>query len=294
MNDYIVKAITENNKFRIYALTGHDLVEKAMKNHETSRIASIVLGRALLGSLLVSSSVLKGEERMNLSFNGRGPIGKVVVEATANGVVRGYVTNPQLKTSYKEDGTLSVGDAVGSNGTLDITKFAPYSTPFIGQINLVDGEIGTDLTYYLAQSEQIPSLVGVSVYMADNDDVQYAAGFLIQALPGASDEEIAAIEKNVEQLPALHSLLAEGKTPEDIVQMLAGDQAIKILETNAIGLAKEPTKEDYAKMLKTLHKDEILAMINEDHGAEIKGKFSGKKIYFSEEELREILVEIDS
>ncbi|MCT4388214.1 Hsp33 family molecular chaperone HslO [Leuconostoc pseudomesenteroides] len=293
MADQFIKAITKNNDFRAFAVNGTNLVREAAQTHDTSRIASVVLGRGLLASTLMAQAVLKGEERLSIQLNGRGPIGNVVVEADAKGSVRGYVTNPQLDVILNDAGQLDVAQAVGHNGVLQVTKFAPYANPYIGQSQLVSGEIGDDFTYYLAQSEQIPSAIGVSVYMNEDDTVGVAGGFLVQALPGASDASIDQLEKALANMRPLSDMLSEGYTPLDILEEIFGKGEVNILQTAGVGLAAEPPKSAYAKMLATLPAEEIKAMIDEDDGAEVVGKFSGKRYFFTATELREILQQIE-
>lgn len=293
MADQFIKAITKNNDFRAFAVNGTNLVREAAQTHDTSRIASVVLGRGLLASTLMAQAVLKGEERLSIQLNGRGPIGNVVVEADAKGSVRGYVTNPQLDVILNDAGQLDVAQAVGHNGVLQVTKFAPYANPYIGQSQLVSGEIGDDFTYYLAQSEQIPSAIGVSVYMNEDDTVGVAGGLLVQALPGASDASIDQLEKALANMRPLSDMLSDGYTPLDILEEIFGKGEVNILQTAGVGLAAEPPKSAYAKMLATLPAEEIKAMIDEDDGAEVVGKFSGKRYFFTATELREILKQIE-
>ena len=293
MADQFIKAITKNNDFRAFAVNGTNLVREAAQTHDTSRIASVVLGRGLLASTLMAQAVLKGEERLSIQLNGRGPIGNVVVEADAKGSVRGYVTNPQLDVVLNDAGQLDVAQAVGHNGVLQVTKFAPYANPYIGQSQLVSGEIGDDFTYYLAQSEQIPSAIGVSVYMNEDDTVGVAGGFLVQALPGATDASIDQLEKALANMRPLSDMLSDGYTPLDILEEIFGKGEVNILQTAGVGLAAEPPKSAYAKMLATLPAAEIKAMIDEDDGAEVVGKFSGKRYFFTATELQEILQQIE-
>ena len=293
MADQFIKAITKNNDFRAFAVNGTNLVREAAQTHDTTRIASVVLGRGLLASTLMAQAVLKGEERLSIQLNGRGPIGNVVVEADAKGSVRGYVTNPQLDVVLNDAGQMDVAQAVGHNGVLQVTKFAPYANPYIGQSQLVSGEIGDDFTYYLAQSEQIPSAIGVSVYMNEDDTVGVAGGFLVQALPGASDASIDQLEKALANMRPLSDMLSDRYTPLDILEEIFGKGEVNILQTAGVGLAAEPPKSAYAKMLATLPAEEIKAMIDEDDGAEVVGKFSGKRYFFTATELREILQQIE-
>lgn len=293
MADQFIKAITKNNDFRAFAVNGTNLVREAAQTHYTTRIASVVLGRGLLASTLMAQAVLKGEERLSIQLNGRGPIGNVVVEADAKGSVRGYVTNPQLDVVLNDAGQLDVAQAVGHNGVLQVTKFAPYANPYIGQSQLVSGEIGDDFTYYLAQSEQIPSAIGVSVYMNEDDTVGVAGGFLVQALPDASDASIDQLEKALANMRPLSDMLSDGYTPLNILEEIFGKGEVNILQTAGVGLAAEPPKSAYAKMLATLPAAEIKAMIDEDDGAEVVGKFSGKRYFFTATELQEILQQIE-
>lgn len=293
MSDQFIKTVTKNKYFRAYALNGTQFVREAAATHETSRLAAIVLGRGLLATTLTAQSVLKGEERLAIQINGRGPIGNVVAEADAKGSVRGYVTNPQLEPIFDAEGKLDVAQAVGTNGFLQITKFAPYANPYIGQSQLVSGEIGDDFTYYLAQSEQIPSVVGVSVYMNQDDTVEVAGGFLVQALPDATDEAIDDLEAALKNMKPLADMLVAGYTPLEILEEIFGQGEVEILQVAGVGLAAEPTKAAYRDMLTTLPAEEVQAMIDEDGGAEIVGKFSGKRYFFTADELREIVIEIN-
>ncbi|MGX7041937.1 Hsp33 family molecular chaperone HslO [Leuconostoc holzapfelii] len=293
MSDQFIKTVTKNKYFRAYALNGTQFVREAAATHETSRLAAVVLGRGLLATTLTAQSVLKGEERLAIQINGRGPIGNVVAEADAKGSVRGYVTNPQLEPIFDAEGKLDVAQAVGTNGFLQITKFAPYANPYIGQSQLVSGEIGDDFTYYLAQSEQIPSVVGVSVYMNQDDTVEVAGGFLVQALPDATDEAIDDLEAALKNMKPLADMLVAGYTPLEILEEIFGQGEVEILQVAGVGLAAEPTKAAYRDMLTTLPAEEVQAMIDEDGGAEIVGKFSGKRYFFTADELREIVIEIN-
>lgn len=294
MSDQFIKTITKNKYFRAYALDGTNFVREAATAHNTSRLASIVLGRGLLATTLTAQSVLKGEERLAIQINGRGPIGNIVVEADAKGSVRGYVTNSQIEPVFDEQGQLDVAEAVGKNGFLQVTKFAPYSNPYIGQSQLVSGEIGDDFTYYLAQSEQIPSVVGVSVYMNTDDMVESAGGFLIQALPDATDAAIDELETAIKGLKPLSDMLVDGYTPLEILEDVFGKGEVEILQVAGVGLAAEPSKDDYRDMLTTLPATEVQAMIDEDDGAEVVGKFSGKRYFFTSQELRDVILEINA
>ena len=289
MQDYIVKSTTIDGKFRAMAINSTNLVREATDNHQTSRIASVVLGRALTSTLLMANSILKGEEQLAVRINGRGSIGNIVTEADAQGGVRGYVTNKEIDSVFDQQKALDIPAVVGTNGTIQVTKVAPFSEPYFSQTKIATGEIGTDFIYYLAQSEQIPTALGVSVYMDDNNQISAAGGFIIQTLPGTTEDDLQQIEKQLTDLPSIPSILLENKTPENILEKIFGTNQIQHLETQEIYLLTDGDKEYYAEALSSLPKEDIQMMIDEDKGAEVVSRFSNQKFYFSEEELIDIL-----
>ena len=196
--DYLVKAVAENGMFRAYAVNATHLVAEAQRIHGTWSAASAALGRTLIGTLLLSTSGLQGDAGLTVKIQGNGPVGFIVADGTANGTVKGYVHNPHVNLPLNSKGKIDVAGAVGHQGTLAVTKMNPGDkTPYTGEVDLVSGELGDDFTYYLAQSEQIPSAVGLSVFVEKDDQIGVAGGFMVQVLPGAKDEQIADLEKSI-------------------------------------------------------------------------------------------------
>lgn len=202
MADKLIRAVTDDGKFRAIAIEATDMMKTVATFHDASQLGITILGRALLGSLMVSNAILKGDERLAISIDGQGPAGKVVVEASAQGEVRGYVTNPKVTLPLTPKGQPDVANAVGTDGFLSVTKDFGANEPFTGQVALVTGEIGDDLTYYMAKSEQIPSAVAVSVLVDPDGTVVTAGGFMVSTLPDATDEDIAALEDKLANFPA--------------------------------------------------------------------------------------------
>ncbi|KIU20615.1 Hsp33 family molecular chaperone HslO [Weissella cibaria] len=294
MTDTLVRAVTTDGNFRAIAIDATEMMAEVAKFHEASQLGTTVLGRALLGSLMVSNAILKGDERLAVVINGDGPAGKIVVEASAQGEVRGYVTNPTVELPLTAKGMQDVAGAVGSNGFLQVTKEIGEGDPFTGQVELMTGEIGDDLTYYMAKSEQIPSAVAVSVLVDPDGTVAAAGGFMISALPDASDEDITALEDKFANLPSISSQLVEGHTPMDLLFNLFGKDDVKLLATTEVALYPEISKRDYERMLATLPMKDLQEMLAEDHGVEIVDRFTGKKIQFDEAELSGIIAAKDA
>jgi len=291
MTDTLTKAISKDGKFRAYVVNATETIQEAQQRHDTWRNSSAALGRTMIGSILIATSTLKEDEVLTTRIQGDGPVGPIVVDATAQGDVKGYITNPHVSLKAREDGHIDVQAAVGSNGTLSITKDLHMKKPFTGEVPLVSGEIGMDFAYYMAKSEQIPSAIGVSVFVEPNEKVGAAGGFLIQTLPGATDDDISKIEANLKIVPNLSTLLNEGLSNQEVMEKIMNGIEMKYLQEMPVQFKCDCSKERFSKSLATLAKKDIQAMIDEDHGAEAVCKFCGNKYQFSEAELKAFITD---
>lgn len=287
MNDYLIKAIDASKNLRLLVINGKNLIAEAQQRHDTWSASSAVLGRTLLGGLLLAGAELKDQQELTVRLLGNGPVGATVVTAKSDLTVKGFVQNNHIALPARADGHIDVKKAVGQ-GWLQVTKDLGLKQPYTGEVQIVSGEIAEDLTYYLAKSEQIPSAVGLSVFVNPNNTIGEASGFLLQALPGATDELLQKTEERIKALPPLSEAFLGGMTPEDLAKKILGDDC-KILEKDPVKYECDCSKEKYAKMLETLKASELNEMINEDHGAELVCNFCGDKYQFSEAELQEIL-----
>lgn len=288
MSDYLLKSIIDDGQFRAYAVDATNLVKEAQTRHDTWSAASAALGRSLIGTLLLASSVLKNDEKLTVRINGGGPVGGIVVDGNANGTVKGYIQNAHISLPLNKNHKIDVGKAVGRDGFLSVTKDFGLKEPYTGQVPLASGEIGDDFTYYLAQSEQIPSAVGVSVFVENDNSVGVAGGFLIQVMPGTSDEAIDKLETRLKKMPIVSELLMAGQSPEDILNLIFGKEHVKILDKMPVAFKCDCTKDRFAKALSSINPTELTQLIEEDHQAETVCRFCGKKYLFSEEELKKI------
>ena len=221
-------------------------------------------------------------------MEGDGPIGGLLVSADSKGHVKGYAFNPEVMLPPNAKGKLDVGGALGI-GVLSVIRDIGLKEPYVGQTILVSGEIAEDLTYYYATSEQIPSSVALGVLMNKDNTVRQAGGFIIQLLPGASDEMIDKLEKRLNEFASITSLLDEGKTPEEILDELLGEFGLEILDKMPTGFVCDCEKSRVAKAIISLGKKEIAEMIEEGKPIEVSCHFCNKLYTFTVEELKEML-----
>ena len=287
MNDYLIKAIDKSKNLRLLTITAKDLVQEAQTRHDTWPASSAVLGRSLLAGVLLAGAELTDKEELTIRLLGNGPVGSTIVTAKSDLTVKGYVKNPHIALPPKKNGHIDVKKAVGE-GWLEVTKDLGLKEPYTGQVPIVSGEIAEDIAYYLTKSEQIPSAAGLSVFVNPNNTIGEASGFMLQALPGASDQLITKTIDRINNLPALSTAFLDGLTPEKLATMILGDDC-KILEKDEVAFKCDCSKEKYGKILGTMKKNQIEIMIKEDHGAELTCSFCGNKYHYSEEELKAIL-----
>ncbi|MDF7682083.1 Hsp33 family molecular chaperone HslO [Lactobacillus sp. ESL0679] len=287
MSDYLIKAIDKTKNLRLLTVTAKDLVQEAQTRHDTWSASSAVLGRTLVAGVLLAGAELTDQEELSVRLLGNGPVGPTIVTAQSDLTVKGYVKNPHIALPPRDDGHIDVKKAVGQ-GWLEITKDLGLKEPYTGQVPIVSGEIAEDVAYYLTKSEQIPSAVGLSVFVNPNNTIGEAGGFMLQALPGASDSLITKTIKHIDDLPALSTSFLAGMTPEDLARKILGTDC-KILAKEPVAFKCDCSKEKYADILETLKIEQLQSMIDEDHGAELTCSFCGNKYQYTEAELKDIL-----
>ncbi len=294
MGDYIVNAITSDGAVRVIAAVTTKLCEKARSIHDFSPTACAAVGRALTAAAMIGST-LKGEnDSLTLQFKGGGPIERIIAVGDSKANVKGYAGDPWVDLPIKENGHLDVGGAVGKDGYLSVIRDFGLREPYVGQVELVSGEIAEDLTYYYAKSEQIPSAVALGVVVDKDTTVRSAGGFIIQLLPGAAEEDIERMEKAIAEIGEVTALIEEGKNPKDIAKAILKDYEVEFLDETEPKYFCDCTRERMERALISLGSKELTDMLNEDGGAEVNCRFCGRKHRFEADELREMIERIEA
>ncbi len=288
MSDYIIRGTAAEGQIRAFAATTRELTEHARQAHNTSPVATAALGRLLTAGGMMGITMKGEEDLLTLKIQGDGPIEGLTVTADSHGRVKGYVYNPAVMLPPNAKGKLDVGGALGV-GVLSVIKDIGLKEPYVGQTILVTGEIAEDLTYYYATSEQTPSSIALGVLMNKDNTVRQAGGFMIQLMPGASEEIIGKLEERLEKITSITALLDEGNTPEKILEHILGDFGLEINETVETKFYCNCTKERVEKALVSIGKKELQEMIDEGKEIEVNCHFCSRRYGFSGEELGELM-----
>ncbi|KHE72169.1 Hsp33 family molecular chaperone HslO [Halobacillus sp. BBL2006] len=287
MADYLVRAMAFDGQVRAYAVQSTETVEEARRRQDTWATTSAALGRTLTISSMMGA-MLKGEDKITLKVEGDGPAGAIVADANSKGEVRGYIKNPHVDFDLNDQGKLDVARAVGTSGTLSVVKDLGMRDHFTGQVPLISGEISEDFTYYFANSEQVPSAVGAGVLVDTDYSILASGGFIIQMMPGADEETTSQIEKRLTEMPAISSLVRDGKTPEEILHTVLGEENVQVLDTMPVQFKCHCSRERVEMAISSLGDEEIQRMIDEDQGAEAKCHFCNEDYQFDVKELQEL------
>ena len=286
--DYIVRATAADSQIRAFAATTKETVELARQYHNTSPVATAALGRLLTAGAMMGAMMKGEQDLLTLQVKGNGPLGGITVTADSAANVKGYVNNPEVLIHANEKGKLDVGGAIGV-GILNVIRDIGLKEPYVGQCELQTGEIGDDLTYYFATSEQVPSSVGLGVLMDKGNTVRQAGGFIIQLMPFTSEEIIDRLEAKLAEVKSITSMLDAGMSPEQILEELLGEFGLEINDTLPTRYHCNCSRERIEKALISIGKKDLQEMINDGEPIEVGCQFCDKKYQVTVDELKGLL-----
>lgn len=275
----LLRGISENGGIVFYGVDSTEIVRQAEQYHKTSAVTTAALGRLLTAASMMGMMLKSRQDSITIQVKGGGPAGRLLAVSDGSGNVRGYVENPVVELPPRADGHLDVGAAVGKDGTMDVIRDLGLREPYVGQVPLTSGEIAEDITSYFAISEQVPTVCALGVLVNRDLTVQCAGGFIVQLLPGATDEEIDHLEKNIKAMPAVTAMLAEGKTIRDMLELALDGFAPEILDSEHVAYVCNCSEERVKKMLYSLGRNEVEKLCAEDPIAEINCQFCDRKYH---------------
>lgn len=281
MQDYIVRGIAAQGQIRCFAITCRHLVEEARLRHNTSPVVTTALGRLLTGGAMMGTMMKDKQDLLTLQIQCSGPIGGLTVTADAFGHVKGYAKHPIV-------GESTVGKAIDL-GVLTVIKDIGMKEPYTGQVQLVSGEIAEDLTYYFATSEQTPSSVALGVLMNKNNTVAQAGGYILQLMPGTTEDVISTLEQRLADIDSVTALLSKGHTPESMLSEILKDFNVVFSEQKVpASFSCNCSKERVSRVLVSLGAKELEQLINDNEPIELNCHFCNTNYQFDTEELIKI------
>ncbi len=286
MDDHYIRAIATAGGLRILVCTCSQLTREIAALQGASVPVSIALGRGLAAGALMGG-LLKADQRVAMKYEGNGPLGKMIIEADGDGAVRGTVANPAALVEPL-DNSWNIPALLGRAGFLTVSKDLGHGgQPYMGTVQLQSSEIGADLAFYLTESEQIPSAVGVGVSLNADGLVDNCGGFLLQALPKADDAELTAVMNRLQSLPPISAILAEGGV-DLLLETIMGEVSYTRLESRELFFRCGCSREKVELALHTLGGAELADMRSRDGFAEVRCEFCRVVYRFEADELQQI------
>lgn len=287
MRDYAIRTTAYGGQVRAFAARTTSLVRTMQQRHQMWPIASAAVGRtATIGSMM--GMMLKDDtNHLTIQIQGDGLLGSIVVTANPKGEVRGYVKNPHVHLEPNTEGKLNVGGGIGK-GTLNVVQDLGLKKPYRGSVQLVSGEIAEDFAYYFTVSEQTPSAVAAGVLVEPDNTVAHAGGFIVQMMPGATDEVISEVEESVRSVPPVTDQLAQGARPEDLLTRVLKHR-VPPHEVLPLTFRCHCSRERIRHMLRALGSEEIQALLKEQGEARVQCHFCNEEYVLPEQELKALL-----
>ena len=292
MKDYLVRGMSMDGFVKVVAIRSTELVRRGAEIQGTTPNATAAFGRALTAASMMGNMQKVENGSMTLQIRGGGPIGTITVVSDAEGNVRGCVTEPKVPLVEKYPGKLDVGATVGTDGTITVIRDLQMKEPYIGSTELVSGEIGDDVTAYFVQSEQVPTACALGVLVDRDTSVKVAGGYLLQLLPGAPEETIAALEEGIQKAGAVTPMLEAGMTPEDILGQVCCSLGVVFLETTEVSYKCYCSRERVESALISLGREELTQIMEEGKPFPVECQFCDTVYKFTPEDVRELLEKI--
>lgn len=287
MEDKHLRAVDATGQIRLGLVYGKEVVELARHYHNTTPTSTAALGRTLMAGLLMMADLKSEKDALSLHIDGDGPLGKILVTGKNDGAIKGYVAHPEADAPLRDDGKLNVGAVVGK-GNLTVVMDLGMREPYVGQVELVTGEIGDDIANYYARSQQVPTAVGLGVLVDRDYSVLHAGGFLAQTLPDASEESVKALEERLSKITSVTDLFASHEKVEDIVEEILGEGA-QILHESPVSYRCDCSREKVTESLLSLGPVQLEELLKEDKGAEVTCHFCNRAYLYGEKELGELV-----
>ena len=280
----IVRTISADASVVCSAIDGTDIVSEIERIHKTSAVVTAALGRLALGTSLIGFGLKDKDDSVTVKVNGGGPIGGMTAVSDSMGNVKAYCGENIVELPLKPNGKLDVGAAVGRNGTITVVKDLGLKEPYVGQTELISGEIAEDITNYFAVSEQTPTVCALGVLVNPNLSVRSAGGFIIQLLPFAPEECIDIIEKNITTMPSVTSMMELGLSAEDIAMRALNGLEPNVLDDFSVAYKCNCSREKTERMIFSLSQKDIESLA-EDELTEVKCNFCDKVYTFTRDEI---------
>ncbi len=292
MRDYLIRGMDKLGRLRVFAAVTTGVVDEFRKTHNSSATATAAVGRAITAAAMMAATMKDEKNKMTFKVAGDGPLGSIIVVANSQGNIKALADNPQADVPSTPEGKLDVGSVVGRNGTMAVIMDLGLKEPYVGQSSLITGEIGEDLANFYMVSEQNPTAISLGVLVEKDLSCRAAGGYMIQALPFITEEEIEQIETAIKNSEPISTMVDKGMSPEEIISSVLPGFDMEITDIHELRYKCDCSMSKIRDVLVSLGETEIQSMLDEDGESEVVCHFCNTKYKFDGAELEKILLTI--
>ncbi len=287
--DHLIRAVALKGHVKAIAINTTEAIKEMQRVHGTTNVVTAALGRFITASLLIASNMKNEDDTQTTIIRSNGPIGGMTCVCDSKGHAKAYAVEKNVESTYHRPGKLNVGAAVGE-GSLTVIRDIGLKEPVAGTVELVSGEIAEDFTYYLASSEQTPTVVSLGVQIGTDGIVSHAGGMMIQLMPGATEEDITYVEERVNGgFPEITFLMEEGLTPAKILDMFMGDPDMVYMNGYPVAYKCNCSRERMSQGLAALGKSDLMSLLEDERGIDTECHFCDSKYHFSPADIKDLL-----
>lgn len=285
----IVRYITDDGSAFVIAADTTDVIARAEQIHKTSAVNTAALGRLMTAASMMGDMLKNKDDSITLRMNGGGPAGSLIAVSDSSGNARGYVQNPVVEIPLNEKGKLDVKGTVGSDGYIYVMKDIGLKEPYVGQTEIVSGEIAEDITNYFVSSEQTPTVCALGVLVNPDLTVAAAGGFLIQLLPFCPDDIIDKIEYAMQSIPPVTEMLTQGMSPDDVAKRALQGMQISKLDENEIEYRCNCSADKVEAALISTGRQSLEEMAKSTEDTAVECHFCDKSYTFTPNDIKKLI-----
>ncbi len=288
LEDYVIRGTACDGQVLAFAATTSHMVEEARRRHHTKPVVTAALGRTMTAAAMMGLQLKQDSEDISIQIKGSGPIGGISAVSDGAGNVRGYAENPDVELPLNKKGKLDVAEAIGI-GVMSIVKDLGLKEPYVGSTHLVTSEIAEDLAYYFTASEQVPSAVALGVLVNPDESVWTSGGYILQLLPGATDEVAEMLQERCTSFPQLTTYLAEGHTPEEVLNSLLEGLDFELMARVPVRFKCNCTRDRVERALISIGEKDLVSLIEEGEDVDMTCHYCGQGYHFTIDEVKQML-----
>ncbi len=282
----VLRATLKGGQARIFLCDTTRMAEEARNIHNASNTCTVAMGRMISATAMLGINLKDANEKMTAIINGKGPGGSLCAVASSEGRVKVTIDHPEVEMPLNSRGHFDIGGLLGKDGQLTVIRSYGFGEPYVGQVNLVSGEVAEDFAMYYLESEQTPSLCALGTSVREH--VESSGGILIQAMPGCSEEVLSALEVRAELFSSIARLLQD-MSLEEILEACFRGLDPEILEIQPLALECDCSQERIEEVILSMGADEIRDIMQKEHHCQVVCHFCRKAYDFNEQELEALI-----